>query len=178
VQEVSADTDTAAHADLLLPAAGWGEKEGTVTNSERRISRVRAAVPAPGEARADWRIAATSRWQLESRLGHAAADTLFPYAERRGIFNEHRASDRRPRPRHRRPLLRPAGPQSGPQQWPLRAGAACSANTRASTPTACFPPPAAAPASHQRSTSRRRSRPTRAIRCISTPAACATSGTA
>ena len=39
-------------ADLVLPAAGWGEKEGTVTNSERRISRVRAAVPAPGEARA------------------------------------------------------------------------------------------------------------------------------
>jgi predicted molibdopterin-dependent oxidoreductase YjgC len=38
VQEVSADTDTAAFADLLLPAAGWGEKEGTVTNSERRIS--------------------------------------------------------------------------------------------------------------------------------------------
>jgi assimilatory nitrate reductase catalytic subunit len=44
-----------AYADLLLPAAGWGEKEGTVTNSERRISRVRAAVPPPGEARADWR---------------------------------------------------------------------------------------------------------------------------
>ena len=47
VQEAFADTETAAYADLLLPAATWGEKEGTVTNSERRISRVRAAVPPP-----------------------------------------------------------------------------------------------------------------------------------
>ncbi|MDE2504440.1 MAG: molybdopterin-dependent oxidoreductase, partial [Burkholderiales bacterium] len=44
VQEAYATTATAAYADLLLPAASWGEKEGTVTNSERRISRVRAAV--------------------------------------------------------------------------------------------------------------------------------------
>ncbi|MDP2809786.1 MAG: molybdopterin-dependent oxidoreductase, partial [Rhodocyclaceae bacterium] len=68
LQEVSADTDTATFADLLLPAAGWGEKEGTVTNSERRISRVRAAVPAPGEARADWRIVTQFARRLESRL--------------------------------------------------------------------------------------------------------------
>jgi len=39
----------------LLPATGWGEKDGTVTNSERRISRQRAFLPAPGEARADWK---------------------------------------------------------------------------------------------------------------------------
>ena len=50
VQEAYRNTDTAAFADLLLPATTWGEKEGTVTNSERRITRVRAAVPAPGEA--------------------------------------------------------------------------------------------------------------------------------
>jgi assimilatory nitrate reductase catalytic subunit len=49
VQEVNPQTDTAAFADLLLPAAGWGEKEGTVTNSERRISRVRAAVRRPAK---------------------------------------------------------------------------------------------------------------------------------
>ncbi|MCB2041252.1 MAG: molybdopterin-dependent oxidoreductase, partial [Rhodoferax sp.] len=50
-QEAFAGTATCAYADLLLPAASWGEKEGTVTNSERRISRVRAAVDAPGQAR-------------------------------------------------------------------------------------------------------------------------------
>ncbi|WP_163278992.1 molybdopterin-dependent oxidoreductase, partial [Klebsiella aerogenes] len=57
VQEAFAHTATARFADYLLPAATWGEKDGTVTNSERRISRVRAAVPPPGQARPDWRIA-------------------------------------------------------------------------------------------------------------------------
>ncbi len=42
VQEAFADTETTAYADVLLPASTWGEKDGTVTNSERRISRVRA----------------------------------------------------------------------------------------------------------------------------------------
>jgi assimilatory nitrate reductase catalytic subunit len=50
VQEAFATTATCAYADLLLPATTWGEKEGTVTNSERRISRVRAAVPPPQAA--------------------------------------------------------------------------------------------------------------------------------
>ena len=49
VQEAYATATTCDWADLLLPATTWGEKEGTVTNSERRISRVRAAIPAPGE---------------------------------------------------------------------------------------------------------------------------------
>ena len=49
-------TDTTVLADIVLPALGWGEKDGTVTNSERRISRQRAFLPAPGEARADWDI--------------------------------------------------------------------------------------------------------------------------
>ncbi|HUA24975.1 MAG TPA: molybdopterin-dependent oxidoreductase [Steroidobacteraceae bacterium] len=54
VSDCVADTDTTALAHVLLPAAAWGEKEGTVTNSERCISRQRAFLPAPGEARADW----------------------------------------------------------------------------------------------------------------------------
>ncbi len=49
-------TETARHADVVLPAAGWAEKDGTVTNTERRVQRVRAAVAPPGEARADWSI--------------------------------------------------------------------------------------------------------------------------
>ncbi|USQ98350.1 nitrate reductase [Caulobacter sp. RL271] len=52
------ETDTTAFADVKLPALGWGEKDGTVTNSERRISRQRALFPAPGQARADWKIMA------------------------------------------------------------------------------------------------------------------------
>ena len=56
VSDVAENTDTARYAHVLLPAAAWGEKDGTVTNSERRISRQRACARRPGEARADWRI--------------------------------------------------------------------------------------------------------------------------
>ena len=52
------ETDTTAFADVKLPALAWGEKDGTVTNSERRISRQRTLFAAPGQARADWRIVA------------------------------------------------------------------------------------------------------------------------
>ncbi len=121
LQEVSADTDTAAHADLLLPAAGWGEKEGTVTNSERRVSRVRAAVPAPGEARADWRIVVDFAHRLEDRLPARDA-TLFPYANAEAIFNEHRATTVG-RDLDIGGLSYALLERSGPQQWPLRAGA-------------------------------------------------------
>lgn len=58
VQDITAETDTARLAHVLLPAAAWAEKDGTVTNSERRISRQRAVFPPPGQARADWQILA------------------------------------------------------------------------------------------------------------------------
>lgn len=56
VQEMYHDTETAKLADLVLPAAGWGEKEGTFINSERRISTIKKVVKAPGEALADFLI--------------------------------------------------------------------------------------------------------------------------
>lgn len=56
VQEISHKADTAKHADLLLPAAGWLEKEGTMTNSERRISYLPKGINAPGEALSDVEI--------------------------------------------------------------------------------------------------------------------------
>ncbi|MEP2784890.1 MAG: molybdopterin-dependent oxidoreductase [Pseudoruegeria sp.] len=52
--DIVTDTDTNTCCDVLLPATGWGEKSGTVTNSERRMSRQRPFLTAPGEARADW----------------------------------------------------------------------------------------------------------------------------
>jgi assimilatory nitrate reductase catalytic subunit len=54
VSDCVASTDTTALAHVLLPAAAWGEKDGTVTNSERCISRQRAFLPLPGMARPDW----------------------------------------------------------------------------------------------------------------------------
>lgn len=77
-------TDTGAYADVLLPAATWGEKDGTVTNSERCISRQRAFLDMPGEARPDWWMVG----ELARRMGFADA---FPYVSAAGIFREHAA---------------------------------------------------------------------------------------
>ena len=49
-------TETARRADVVLPAVSWAEKEGTLTNLERRVQRIRPAVRPPGEARPDWRV--------------------------------------------------------------------------------------------------------------------------
>ncbi len=68
VQEASRATETVPYADVLLPASTWGEKEGTVTNSERSITRVRQAVAAPGEARHDWQIVVDFAQRLAQRL--------------------------------------------------------------------------------------------------------------
>ena len=58
-------TETAALADVVLPTASWAEKDGTFTNTERRVQRIRKAVAAPGEARADWEVIG----MLANRLG-------------------------------------------------------------------------------------------------------------
>jgi assimilatory nitrate reductase catalytic subunit len=82
VSEAMASTDTSASAHVLLPAAAWGEKDGTVTNSERRISRQRAFLPPPGEAKPDW-----EHIQLVARrMGHGAA---FNHESAAAIFREH-----------------------------------------------------------------------------------------
>lgn len=75
-------TDTTELAHVLLPAAAWGEKDGTVSNSERRLSRQRAFLPLPGEARPDWWIVC----EVARRLGHGAA---FDYHGPADIFREH-----------------------------------------------------------------------------------------
>ncbi len=123
VQEAFASTATCAYADLLLPATTWGEKEGTVTNSERCISRVRAAVPAAGEARHDWQIAVDFACRLEPLLSPMAQPpkaALFPYQTPESIWNEHRESTRG------RDLditgMSYAMLETAPEQWPLRQG--------------------------------------------------------
>ncbi|MDM7950324.1 nitrate reductase [Hydrogenophaga sp.] len=120
VQEAFATAATCDFADLLLPATTWGEKEGTVTNSERRISRVRSAVPAPGEARHDWRIAGDFAKRLEATL-RPGQPTLFPYPDAESIWLEHRESTRG-RDLDITGLSWPMLEEKGPQQWPLREG--------------------------------------------------------
>lgn len=84
VSDVMRDTDTTRAAHICLPAQAWGEKNGTVTNSERCISRQRAFLPAPGEAKPDWWILS----QVAQRLGF---DEAFAYQHPAEIFREHAA---------------------------------------------------------------------------------------
>jgi assimilatory nitrate reductase catalytic subunit len=125
VQEAFRTTATCAHADLLLPASTWGEKDGTVTNSERRISRVRVAVSAPGAARADWRIAADVARRLEPLLQHPRSDgraSGFDPADAEAVWNEHREATRG-RDLDIAGLSYAMLDAQGPQQWPLPDGA-------------------------------------------------------
>jgi assimilatory nitrate reductase catalytic subunit len=73
-----------AGAQILLPAAAWGEKDGTVTNSERRISRQRSFIPMPGNAKPDWWIVT----EVARRMGFAAG---FSYRSAADVFREHAA---------------------------------------------------------------------------------------
>ncbi len=80
VSDCIADTDTGRFAHVRLPALAWGEKDGTVTNSERTISRQRGFMAAPGEARADWQAVA----QVAQRMGFAG----FDYPSAASVFRE------------------------------------------------------------------------------------------
>ncbi len=118
VQDAFATIETAEYADLLLPATTWGEKDGTVTNSERCITRVKPAIAAPGAARHDWQIVIDFAHALGQALDRRAATqvkangavnatqnsgpatpvarrhatratTLFPYTSSAAIYDEH-----------------------------------------------------------------------------------------
>jgi len=84
MSDCQASTDTTPYAHVLLPAAAWGEKDGTVTNSERCISRQRPFMPPPGNSRPDWWIFS----QVAGRMGFARH---FAYVSPDQIFREHAA---------------------------------------------------------------------------------------
>ncbi len=120
VQEAYATTATVAYADVLLPATSWGEKEGTVTNSERRITRIQPVLDKPGQARHDWAIVVSIARRIEAALG--CAQTLFPYQTPEQVWNEHRASTRG-RDLDITGLSYALLDEQGPQQWPYPEGA-------------------------------------------------------
>ena len=119
VQDAFVNTDTVPYADVLFPAATWGEKDGTMTNSERRIARVRAAIDPPGEARADWWIAneVARRMEERRRSAAAAASQLFAFQSPAEIFAEH-ASLTAGRDLDISALSYQDLDTRGPQQWP------------------------------------------------------------
>ncbi|MEL0169096.1 MAG: molybdopterin-dependent oxidoreductase [Pseudomonadaceae bacterium] len=119
VQEAFATTETCSYADLLLPAASWGEKEGTVTNSERRISHVRPAIPAPGEARTDWSIVCDFARRLE-RLLKPGQPSQFAFQTPAELFDEYKGLTRG-RDLDYSGLSHALIDRLGPQQWPFDA---------------------------------------------------------
>jgi assimilatory nitrate reductase catalytic subunit len=83
-ENVRSNDTVNAGAHLLLPAAAWGEKDGTVTNSERRISHQRAFLPLPGEAKPDWMIVS----DVARAMGFGEA---FAWRSAADVFREHAA---------------------------------------------------------------------------------------
>ena len=122
-ENVLSNDTVAAGAQVVLPAAAWGEKDGTVTNSERRISRQRAFLPASGETRPDWWIVC----EVARRLGFGAA---FDYRGPADIFREHAALSAFENEGQRdfdigalATLTDAAYDRFDPVMWPARAGA-------------------------------------------------------
>ena len=122
VSDNVASNDTVGLAHLALPAAAWGEKDGTVTNSERCVSRQRAFLRPPGRARPDWWMLS----QVARRLGHGEA---FAYRSAADIFEEHarlsgfeNSGSRAFDISGRAGLTREAFEDLAPFQWPFRAG--------------------------------------------------------
>ncbi len=124
VSDIMARTDTGDLADVLLPAAAWGEKSGTVTNSERRISRQTPFLPVPGEARPDWQILC----DVAARMGWAEG---FDFASEAAVFDEYARLSHLARDAGKDfditglAGLTPAAYDAlAPVQWPVRDGAA------------------------------------------------------
>lgn len=82
VSDIYGHTDTVACADIVLPSTGWGEKEGAVTNSERRISRQRRFLTPLGDAKDDW-------WQLCEVAKRMGYKTGFEFRKPAEIFREY-----------------------------------------------------------------------------------------
>lgn len=82
VQDISSSSETVNYADLVLPAAGFMEKEGTMTNSERRISHLEKVLDPPGEALPDSEIL----WRFARKMGF---EKHFPYKKAEEVYREH-----------------------------------------------------------------------------------------
>ena len=119
VQEAYASTATVPYADILLPATTWAEKSGTVTNSERRITRVNAAIDAPGETKHDWEIATFFARKLEGLMNKSPS--IFNYETPEQVWNEHRESTRG-RDLDITGLSYKTLEDKGAQQWPFPPG--------------------------------------------------------
>ncbi|PZT77239.1 reductase [Streptomyces sp. AC1-42W] len=122
-QDAFAETETNAHADIVLPGALWSETEGVLVNSERNLTLARPAVDPPGEALADWRIIARVARAMgyEDGFAHESAEEVFEEIKRaanprtgydlRGVTYERLRTA---------PVQWPASTPDGPDRNPIR----------------------------------------------------------
>ncbi|MBD1574127.1 molybdopterin-dependent oxidoreductase [Vibrio sp. S17_S38] len=88
VSDITANADIAQYADILLPAAGWGEKQGMVTNSERCLTRQRQFIQPPGEAKPDWWMVTEVGKKICELM---EVDSGFEFASEADVFREYAA---------------------------------------------------------------------------------------
>jgi predicted molibdopterin-dependent oxidoreductase YjgC len=81
-------SETAQLAHVILPAASWLEKDGTFTNTERRVQQIRPVLPAPGEARPDWQITAAIAARFDRKMDRDRSPDYWRYASTSDIFRE------------------------------------------------------------------------------------------
>ncbi|WP_432117951.1 molybdopterin-dependent oxidoreductase [Streptomyces sp. bgisy032] len=122
-QDVFADTETNAYADVVLPGAMWSEAEGVFVNSERTLTLTQQAVDPPGEATADWRIIAEVACAMgyEEGFSYGSAEQVFEEIRRfwnpvtgwdlRGVSHERLRAT---------PVQWPAAHEDGPERNPVR----------------------------------------------------------
>ncbi len=130
VSDVTRAADTVAYADVLLPAAAWGEKDGTVTNSERRISRQKKFLDLPGDTKPDW-------WQLADVARRMGFEDAFQYDGPDAVFREHAALSNAGNNGSRdfdisalKDISAAAFDDLEPVQWPQAGATVCNSETR------------------------------------------------
>ena len=133
VSEAYADTETAQYAHLLLPAAQWSEKQGVMTNSERRVTLCPAFRPPPGKARADWQVMA----EVGRRLGF---ERQFAFTTPRQVYDEFRQLTTG-RLCDVSGLSHDLLAEHGPQQWPYPTGSTPTAEPKRLYTDLTFPTP-------------------------------------
>jgi len=134
LSEAYAGSETAAAAHLVLPAAQWSEKEGTMTNSERRVTFCPAFRPPPGESRPDWQVFA----ELGRRLGHG---NLFPAAATAADVHAEFVALTAGRLCDLSGLSHRLLAEAGPQQWPFPPGTPAGGEARRLYGDRHFPTP-------------------------------------
>ncbi|MET7684013.1 molybdopterin-dependent oxidoreductase [Streptomyces sp. NPDC005423] len=122
-QDVFADTETNAYADVVLPGAMWTEAEGVLVNSERTLTLARAAVDPPGEALPDWRIIAAVACEMGYEKGFTYDSAEQVFEEIRRAYNPVTGWDLRGVTYERlrsTPVQWPAADVAGPERNPVR----------------------------------------------------------